>query len=287
MFAQACGRERRAGGMCQDAPMAESSSRIAVLIDSDNVSADHIANVLAELARYGTTSVRRMYGDWTTDRLRGWKSAANEYSIQPIQQFSYTTGKNATDSALIIDAMDLLHQNRLDGFALVSSDSDFTRLAARLRESGAQVFGFGERKTPTPFVNACDVFTYLDALRVDGVEAVPSARGSREPDDARIEAGAPGPDKTAPHALRGDTRLMNLLRSGIAGGADEDGWANLSNVGSTIRKQSPDFDSRNWGYAKLGDLIEAIGLFELERIPIPNGGSKLQVRLAAKKGQVR
>lgn len=126
--------------------MTQSSSRIAVLIDSDNVSASHVSHVLAELARYGTTSVRRMYGDWTSDRLRGWKEAANEHSIQPIQQFSYTTGKNSTDSALIIDAMDLLHQNHLDGFAIISSDSDFTRLAARLRESGAQVYGFGERK---------------------------------------------------------------------------------------------------------------------------------------------
>jgi len=139
--------------------MTQTSSRIAVLIDSDNVSAAHVSHVLAELARYGTTSVRRMYGDWTSDRLRGWKEAANEHSIQPIQQFSYTTGKNSTDSALIIDAMDLLHQNHLDGFAIVSSDSDFTRLAARLRESGAQVYGFGERKTPPPFVNACDTFT--------------------------------------------------------------------------------------------------------------------------------
>ncbi|MCB1274106.1 MAG: NYN domain-containing protein [Leucobacter sp.] len=254
--------------------MADHTARIAVLIDSDNVSAEHVTNILAELTRYGTTSVRRMYGDWTSPRLGGWKAAANEHSIQPIQQFSYTTGKNATDSALIIDAMDLLHQNHLDAFAIVSSDSDFTRLAARLRESGARVFGFGEKKTPLPFVNACDTFTYLEALQVDA-----AAAGSDAPDQVGgASTAAAGTTRPTTNELRGDARLMNLLRAGIAASADDDGWANLGGVGSTIQRQAPDFDSRNWGYARLGDLIEAVGLFEVNRVKKTNGSTNLQVR---------
>ncbi len=261
--------------------MTQSSSRIAVLIDSDNVSAAHVTHVLAELARYGTTSVRRMYGDWTSDRLRGWKEAANEHSIQPIQQFSYTTGKNSTDSALIIDAMDLLHQNHLDGFAIVSSDSDFTRLAARLRESGAQVYGFGERKTPPPFVNACDTFTYFDVLQVD--EVAPEKETNAKPAPGNAAPENPAAARQTSKQLRQDTRLMNLLRAGIVAGADDDGWAHLGEVGSTVRKQSPDFDSRNWGYSKLSELFEAIGLFELKRVVETSGGTNLRVRIPTKK----
>ena len=263
--------------------MAQPSPRIAVLIDSDNVSALHVANVLSELARYGTTSVRRMYGDWTSEQLRSWKTAANEHSIQPIQQFSYTTGKNATDSALIIDAMDLLHQNQLDAFAIVSSDSDFTRLAARLRESGARVFGFGERKTPKPFVSACDTFIYLDALQVDApTPARSTAESEDEGAESQTETVQP-PRRASAKELRQDTRLMNLLRAGISAGTDDDGWANLGGVGSTIQKQSPDFDSRNWGYAKLGDLINAVGLFTVERFDGPNGHTNLRVRIPNRK----
>lgn len=258
--------------------MAQNSVSIALLIDSDNVSAEHIENILNELTRHGTTSVRRMYGDWTTERLRGWKHAANEHSIQPIQQFSYTTGKNATDSALIIDAMDLLHQNRLDAFAIVSSDSDFTRLAARLRESGARVFGFGQRKTPTPFVNACDTFTYLEVLKLES--ASPEAGSSSDPVSKTT---TPAQKKQNTKELRGDSKLMNLLRAGITANEDDDGWANLGAVGSSLQKRSPDFDSRNWGYAKLSELIEAVGLFDLERVVGPSGNASLQVRIPAKK----
>lgn len=264
----------------------QSSSRIALLIDSDNVSAVHLEGVLAELASYGTVSVRRMYGDWTSERLRGWKDAANEHSVQPIQQFSYTTGKNATDSALIIDAMDLLHQSTLDAFAIVSSDSDFTRLASRLRESGARVFGFGERKTPKPFVNACDTFIYLDVLKVeennaDGSAATePTGDASRTASDARS---SDAPSRATVKELRQDSRLMSLLRAAIAAGADDDGWAHLSGVGATVQKQSPDFDSRNWGYAKLGDLVEAVGLFEVDRFVEPNGNTNLRVKILKRK----
>lgn len=255
--------------------MPERSSRIAVLIDSDNVSAEHIGNILRELAKFGTTSIRRMYGDWTADKLRGWKSAANDFSIQPIQQFAYTTGKNATDSALIIEAMDLLHQNDLDAFALVSSDSDFTRLASRLRESGKRVFGFGERKTPIPFIKACDVFTYLDVLEDDSTEESAEPGASATPKNS--------PEKLDSRKLKGDTKLVNLLRAGISAGSDEDGWAGLAEVGSTIQKQSPEFDSRNWGYAKLSDLINAVGLFEVRKLRGVNGSSHLRARIKPKK----
>lgn len=264
--------------------MAKDSTRIAVLIDSDNVSAAHLESVLKELAKHGTTSVRRMYGDWTSAQLSSWKVAANEYSVQPVQQFAYTTGKNATDSALIIDAMDLLHQNHLDAFAIVSSDSDFTRLAARIRESGAKVFGFGERKTPKPFVNACDVFNYFDVLQVDdSVERRPAKAAKTDAKSEPENSPEQPPTRASKAVLRQDTRLMNLLRSEIAAGADDDGWAHLSAVGATIQKQSPDFDSRNWGYAKLGDLVEAVGLFEVERFTGPSGHTNLRVRIPVRR----
>lgn len=272
--------------------MTDESQRIAVLIDSDNVSATHIANVLAELARFGRTSVRRMYGDWTSPQLGAWKTAANEHSLQPVQQFSYTTGKNSTDSALIIDAMDLLHQGHSDMFAIVSSDSDFTRLASRLRESGAQVFGFGERKTPEPFVKACDRFFYFDALVVsasqtdsDGEDDTDPSAGDpgKAPAKSQPGANAPADAKTSAKELRSDTKLVALLRDGIASSADDSGWAYLGGVGSTIQKRSPDFDPRNWGYAKLGDLIKAVGLFEVRGVKAANGGIHLRARIVPKK----
>lgn len=241
--------------------MPEPTQHLAVLIDADNVTPDHATGLLAEVSKYGVASVRRMYGDWTTDRLRGWKTAALEHSIQPIQQFAYTTGKNATDSALIIDAMDLLHTHAFDGFCLVSSDSDFTRLASRLRESGATVYGFGERKTPQPFVSACDLFVFLDVLAAEAPDA----------------AGAQPVARQTTKELKGDTKLVSLLRAGIQAASDDDGWADLSGVGSLVRKQAPEFDSRNYGYAKLGDLVEAIGLFTVERIKLDTGGSYIRV----------
>ncbi|GAA4178295.1 NYN domain-containing protein [Gryllotalpicola koreensis] len=248
---------------------------LAVLIDADNVAPRRIAALLAEVSRYGDASVRRMYGDWTSDQLKSWKSAVNEHAIQPIQQFAYTTGKNATDSALIIDAMDLLYTGRFDGFCLVSSDSDFTRLASRLRESGATVYGFGERKTPQAFVNACNRFTYLDVLEPAAVE------DDQEPEtDARAKAAPePRPLQPAPqNALRGDTRLVRLLRAGIRDASDDEGWANLGQVGTLIRQQAPDFDSRNWGFTKLADLVTAIGLFTVERVESPSGGALVRVK---------
>jgi hypothetical protein len=261
--------------------MAE-TPHLAVLIDADNVAPRHLAALLAEVSKYGDASVRRMYGDWTSQQLKGWKDAVNEHAIQPIQQFAYTAGKNATDSALIIDAMDLLYTGRFDGFCLVSSDSDFTRLASRLRESGATVYGFGERKTPQSFVNACNRFVYLDVVESAVIEDT-DAEAEAEPGGAGQGAGrgreAAGRKTPAEqNALRGDTRLVKLLRSGIRDASDDEGWAQLGAVGSLIRNQAPDFDSRNWGFGKLADLVDAIGLFTVERIASPSGGSLVRVK---------
>ena len=253
-------------------PSAQDSSRLAVLIDGDNTTPTIVEALLAEIAKYGSATVKRAYGDWTTPNLRGWKEAINAHAIQPIQQFAYTTGKNATDSALIIDAMDLLYTGDLDGFCLVSSDSDFTKLASRLRESGKTVYGFGEPKTPHSLVAACDKFVYLDVLR--------RADKPKEPSDDDPEAS--GPARTSRSELRGDAKLVKLLREGIDAASDDDGWANLGGVGSHVAKQAPDFDSRNWGYAKLVDLVTAIALFEVERA----AGQGVRVR-EMPKGQPR
>ena len=229
-------------------PTPSEDHRLAVLIDADNARASVVTELLAEVAKYGAASVKRIYGDWTTPQLGAWKDVLLEHSIQPIQQFRYTVGKNATDSAMIIDAMDLLYTGRFDGFCLVSSDSDFTRLASRIREEGLRVYGFGERKTPRPFVAACDRFIYTEVLQGDSDPVI-----------------APSVDQGK--TLRGDARLVGLLRGAIDSGSDDEGWAHLGGVGQQIANQSPDFDPRNYGFRKLGELIEAIGLFEVERRP--------------------
>jgi uncharacterized LabA/DUF88 family protein len=233
----------------------ENAVRLAVLIDADNAQASITEGLLAEVAKYGTAHVKRAYGDWTAPNLRGWKDQLLTQSIQPIQQFAYTTGKNATDAALVIDAMDLLYSGRFDGFCIVSSDSDFTRLAARLRESGMTVYGFGERKTPKPFVAACDKFVYVENLRFDVEDAASDAAGAK-----------PVKPKSATAAqLKGDAALVSLLRNAVDAASDDDGWAPLSSVGNIITNQRPDFDSRSYGYGKLSDLIKATTLFEIER----------------------
>jgi len=217
-------------------------ARLAILIDADNAGAQHIEQLLIEVAKYGTASVRRAYGDWTTPNLSPWKAVLLENSIQPIQQFRYTTGKNATDSAMIIDAMDLLYAGNLDGFCIVSSDSDFTRLAARIREQGLTVYGFGERKTPKPFVAACDTFIYVENL-------------AGQPDRAAADAKA-GP--------KSDKKLDRLLAEAVDAAVGDDGWANLGAVGSNLSRLASDFDSRTWGYPKLKDLMQAHPDYEVE-----------------------
>ncbi|HEX4659500.1 MAG TPA: NYN domain-containing protein [Streptosporangiaceae bacterium] len=233
--------------------VSENTARLAVLIDADNAQPSIIEGLLAEVAKYGTAHVRRAYGDWTGTSLKSWKEHLLAQSIQPIQQFAYTRGKNATDAAMVIDAMDLLYSGRFDGFCIVSSDSDFTRLAARIRESGLTVYGFGERKTPKPFVAACDKFIYIENLSYTDT-AVTRAD----------ELAQPAPRASATQ-LKGDTALMNLLRNAVEAASDDDGWAALASVGQIITNQRPDFDSRTYGYAKLSDLIDATTLFELER----------------------
>jgi hypothetical protein len=246
------------------------NARLAVLIDADNTAPKIADLLLAEIAKYGVASVKRAYGDWTRPNLNGWKDSLNRQAIRPIQQFAYTTGKNATDGAMIIDAMDLLYAGRFDGFCLVTSDSDFTGLASRLREAGVTVYGFGERRTPQALVSACDRFIYLDVLR--------------EPEGA---ANDPDVVATSPvkrmgaKELRGDAKLMNLVRAGIDAGSDDSGWANLGAVGSHIANQASDFDPRNWGYAKLLDLITAIGMFDVER---QANGVRLREKQAVKQG---
>lgn len=249
---------------------APDEARLAVLIDADNARAQYLEPLLIEIAKYGRASVRRAYGDWTSNQLTPWKAELLAYSVQPIQQFSYTTGKNATDSAMIIDAMDLLYTESLDGFCIVSSDSDFTRLAARLREDGKLVLGFGQRKTPKPFVAACDKFIYTEILR--------------EPEEERgEERGEKEPAPKAAADLKGDRKVGNLLRAAVEDAADEFGWAYLGAVGTYIANRQPEFDPRNYGYRKLGDLIKSSGLFEIdERASPTDPGKQIYIRSRAK-----
>ena len=231
----------------------ENAARLAVLIDADNAQPAIAEGLLAEVAKYGTAHVKRAYGDWTGTSLKGWKDQLLAQSIQPIQQFAYTSGKNATDAAMVIDAMDLLYSDRLDGFCIVSSDSDFTRLAARIRESGLTVYGFGERKTPKPFVAACDKFIYIENLSYPETDAAPAGAVPR-----------PVPRATATQ-LKRDAALVNQLRNAVEAASDDDGWASLASVGQILTKQQPDFDPRSHGYSKLSDLMAATSLFDLER----------------------
>ena len=208
------------------------NQKLAVLIDADNAQASVIQELLAEVSRYGTATIKRAYGDWTTSNLKSWKEVLHTMAIQPIQQFAYTSGKNATDSALIIDAMDVLHSGSVDGFCLVSSDSDFTRLATRIREAGLVVYGFGERKTPEPFVAACDKFIYTEILR-------------NEPEETK-----PGQEPVAELP-----KLKPMLLNALTATMREDGWTTLSALGSQITRSNPSFDARNYGVSKLGELI--------------------------------
>ena len=225
---------------------------LAVLIDADNTSPSIVEPLFAEIAKYGIASVKRIYGDWTSPKLKGWKEILLTYAIHPVQQFRYTAAKNATDSAMIIDAMDLLYSNRFEGFCIISSDSDFTRLASRIREAGITVYGFGKRNTPSSLVNACDKFIYLEILT--------KAEQDRDLPSGEIPSGLPKDTKT----LRMDTKLLNILRDAVDAVVDEDGWAHLPLVGQHISNQYPSFDSRNYGYTKLGTLIEATDMFQID-----------------------
>jgi uncharacterized LabA/DUF88 family protein len=244
----------------------ERQMRLAVLIDADNAQPSAIQGLLDEIAKYGVASVKRIYGDWTSPSMNGWKEKLLTYSIQPIQQFPYTSGKNATDSAMIIDAMDLLHSEKFDGFCLVSSDSDFTRLATRIRESGLAVYGFGEEKTPEPFRRSCDLFILTENLRRSS-EEIPAGK-----EEEIIPQTTP---QKSTNQLKGDTHLVMLLRGAVEDSADESGWANLALVGATILKKQSDFDPRSYGYKKTYDLVKKIDLFEIEERQKEDSPSKI------------
>ena len=263
--------------------MIDKQPRIALLIDADNSPSSKIDVILAELAKVGVTNIRRAYGNWKKDGLKGWESVLHEYAIRPIQQFDYSKGKNATDMVMVIDGMDLLYTDQPDAFGIVSSDADFTPLVMHLKAKGAQVFGFGAKKTPAPFVNACSRFLYLENLGTTTVAASdegdkPAAkktnsrrkpRGGGVARNSEPEAAAEATPENSPlkqdsTALKRDARLVTLLRNSVESAAGEDGWSSLGAVGQHIGNQAS-FDPRNYGYRKLIDLIEATQLFELDR----------------------
>ncbi len=257
--------------------------RLAVLIDADNVPYSNIKEMLEEISKYGTPTFKRIYADWTKPTVSGWKGVLLENAITPIQQYSYTTGKNATDSAMIIDAMDILYSGRVDGFCIVSSDSDFTRLAIRLREAGMKVFGFGERKTPVSFISACDKFIYIEILKFDAApiakpaKPLPQKKSKPKKNTAtpKVEQVAPSVEITVEPVVETpiieaitptipNTKLIRLIKLGINDLAEEDGWAFLGDLGNLILKRQPDFDPRNYGFKKLVPLIKSLGPFEID-----------------------
>ncbi len=233
--------------------------RIALLIDCDNVSHNAIEGVLEELAKYGTVNVRHAHGDWNSPSLSGWRERLHPHAIRPIQQFAYTKGKNATDSAMIIDAMDLLHSGNVDAFALMTSDSDFTPLVLRILESGRPVYGFGSRKTPQPFVDACSPFIFVENLA--------AAKADKADEPAK-------PRRKDKRALRQDSALVRLLRTAVEQTSDDEGWASLGEVGQYISNNNSSFSTINYGYKKLSDLIQVSDLFETRK----NGGHQLYIR---------
>ena len=238
--------------------------RLAVLIDADNVPYSNVKGVMEEIAKYGTPTFKRIYGDWTKPTVSGWKNVLLENAITPIQQYSYTSGKNSSDSALIIDAMDILYSGKVDGFCIISSDSDFTRLATRLREAGMKVFGIGQKKTPNPFIVACDKFIYMEIIPVfeSGETETPITKTSK-----------PAPKVAAVDKVNKET--IKLIAATINDLADENGWAFLGDVGNLMLKKQPNFDPRNYGFLKLTPLIKSIPQFEIDTRETEKGGTKL------------
>lgn len=244
--------------------------RLAVLIDADNVPCANVKGMMKEIAKYGTPTFKRIYGDWTKPTVAGWKAVLLENAITPIQQYSYTTGKNATDSAMIIDAMDILYTGRVDGFCLVSSDSDFTKLAIRLREAGMKVFGLGEKKTPVPFISACDKFIYIEILNSEELFIKPESVKTKTAE--KIIA-------VKSTTLRKiDEDLIKLISDSVNDLADEDGWTSLSPVGDLILKKQPDFDSRNYGHKKLSPLIKSLAQFQVDERKGKNDATHIYVK---------
>lgn len=236
--------------------------RLAVLIDADNIPYSNVKGMMEEIAKYGTPTFKRIYGDWTKPTISGWKNVLLENAITPIQQYSYTTGKNSTDSAMIIDAMDILYSGKTDGFCLVTSDSDFTRLATRLREAGMKVIGIGQKQTPNPFIVACDKFIYIEILGVQPGERSIIQKGR----DAEISKDS---------IRKTDKEFVQLITSTVSDLADESGWAFLGEVGNLLLKKQPDFDPRNYGFSKLTQLIKSLKQFEIDVREMETGHKKL------------
>lgn len=234
---------------------------LAVLIDGDNIPSAYVKEMMEEITKYGNPTIKRIYGDWTKPRLSKWKNVLLENAITPIQQYGYTTGKNATDSAMIIDAMDILYSGKVNGFCIVSSDSDFTRLATRLREAGMQVIGIGEKKTPNPFIVACDKFIYIEILKSKSKEKESESEEDKEQEKEAFE--------------KITQKEIKLISNTITDLSDDDGWAFLGDVGSLLQKKRPNFDPRNYGFQKLTPLISSIGKFEIEQRENQKGRYKL------------
>ncbi|MCF8259686.1 MAG: NYN domain-containing protein [Melioribacteraceae bacterium] len=234
---------------------------LAVLIDGDNIPSAPVKEMMEEIAKYGNPTIKRIYGDWTNPKLGKWKNVLLENAITPIQQYGYTIGKNATDSAMIIDAMDILYSGKVDGFCIVSSDSDFTRLATRLREAGMHVIGIGEKKTPNPFIVACDKFIYIEILKNQSDENGSETAKAKSTKSSNVDLISP--------------QVLKLISTTVNDLADDDGWAFLGDVGNLLQKKQPNFDSRNYGFQKLTPLIKSTKMFEVEHRESPKGRFKL------------
>ena len=251
-------------------PESEKDLRLAVLIDADNASRTAMKDVMAEVAVYGTPTIKRIYGDWTSPNMNSWKSILLETAITPIQQYSYTTGKNATDSAMIIDAMDILYSGNCDGFVLVSSDSDFTRLATRLREAGMKVYGMGEKKTPKPFIVACDKFVYIEVIRAAAKQA---AEAAKKKEEAQAKKTAKKENKKCQTSSSpAPEEIVELIAESVEDLCEEDGLAHMGKLGNLLLKKQPDFDPRNYGFSKLSKLIRALDRFQI----VPQGEENVE-----------
>ncbi len=250
-------------------------SKIAVLVDAENVSEKYAQDLLDEVTNYGIPTYKRVYGDWTKSNLRNWKDSLLTYSFTPIQQYSYTTGKNASDSAMIIDAMDILYSGKVTGFCLVTSDSDFTRLAMRLREAGMLVLGMGEKKTPQPFIKACEKFIYLEVLKN-------SEEKTEEKSEEKTEQNKNDKKSTKAEKNIVPKKVRALIRNIVNDISNEEGWAYLADVGNNLSKRMPDFDSRNYGYRKLYDLVSTLSEFEISLIRSGEGNKVNKVLIKVK-----
>ena len=257
-------------------------NKIAVLVDAENVSEKYAQDLLDEVTNYGIPTYKRIYGDWTNPQLSSWKNSLLTYSFTPIQQYSYTSGKNSSDSAMIIDAMDILYSGKVTGFCLVTSDSDFTRLAMRLREAGMLVIGMGEKKTPQPFIKACEKFIYLEVLKNAEEKAeeksdVKSDKGEKEEDKKEKKAA----EKPAVSSVVPLKKVRAAIRDIVNSIGNDDGWADLADVGNNLSKRMPDFDARNYGYRKLADLVSTFSGLETARIPVGESGkdSKIMIKI--------